>query len=140
VKAYVPEFIRTVLVMIGAMASPLFMLILGGTIYHDLKSDKGGDRKIYIRDVIKFVLVKNFVFPLVFLGILLLIRPDFTLALIVILEAAVPPVTAIPIFAERSGGNRAIASQFVLGSFIISIVSIPAVLLLFTRFFPFPAR
>ncbi|MBN1190687.1 MAG: AEC family transporter [Dehalococcoidales bacterium] len=137
-KPYIPEFIRTVLVMVGAMASPLFMLILGGTIYHDLKAGGQGERKFYIREIIKFVLVKNFVFPLVFLGLLLLIRPDYTLALIVILEAAVPPVTAIPIFAERSGGNRAISSQFVLGSFLVSIVSIPAVLLLFSRFFPFP--
>jgi malate permease and related proteins len=82
--------------------------------------------------------VKNLVFPLVFMGILVLVHPDFTLALIVILEAAVPPVTAIPIFAERSGGNRALASQLVVASFVASIVTIPLILLLFTRKFPFP--
>jgi len=137
-KSYVPEFLKTIIVLVGAMASPLFMLILGGTIYHDLKGESGGKGRIYWREIIKFVTVKNLLFPAIYLGLLFLLKPDFTLALIVILEAAVPPVTAIPIFAERSGGNRALASQFVVASFIASIFTIPVVLVLFTRFFPFP--
>jgi predicted permease len=79
--------------------------------------------------------VKNLLFPVVFLGLLIWILPDYSVALIIILEAAVPPVTAIPIFAERSGGNKALASQFVLASFLVSILSIPIVLLLFNQFF-----
>jgi malate permease and related proteins len=134
-KPYVPEFITNIILMVGAMASPLFMLILGGTIYYDFKGEGQGIRKIYWKDIIKFVAVKNLLFPLVFLGLLIWIRPDFPLALIIILEAAVPPVTAIPIFAERSGGNRALASQFVLASFLVSIISIPVMILLFNRFF-----
>jgi predicted permease len=134
-KPYVPAFINTIILMVGAMASPLFMLILGGTIYHDFKGAGQGTRKIYYGEIIKFVAVKNLLFPLVFLGLLFWIRPDYPLALIIILEAAVPPVTAIPIFAERSGGNRVLASQLVLASFLVSIVSIPIVLLLFNRFF-----
>ena len=117
------------------MASPLFMLILGGTIYHDFRGESQGNRKIYFKEVIKFVAVKNLLFPVVFLGLLIWILPDYSVALIIILEAAVPPVTAIPIFAERSGGNKALASQFVLASFLFSILSIPMVLLLFNQFF-----
>jgi malate permease and related proteins len=137
-KPYIPELVKTIVVMVGAMASPLFMIILGGTIYHDIKGDGTKKGKIYWADIIKFVAVKNLLFPLVFLGLLIWIKPDYTLAIIVILEAAVPPVTAIPIFAERSGGNRALASQLVLASFIFSILSIPGVIFLFSRFFPFP--
>ncbi len=138
ISTYVPDFIKTILVMVGAMASPLFMLILGGTIYNDLATGNDGKRRIYTSELIKFVLIKNLLFPLVFLGVLIWIHPDYSLALIVILEAAVPPVTAIPIFAERSGGNRTISSQFIVASFIASIVSIPAILFLFSRYFPFP--
>jgi malate permease and related proteins len=137
-KLYVPDFIKTIIVTVGAMASPLFMLILGGTIYHDIKGENTGKRKIYWAEIIKFVSVKNLAFPLVLLGILIWVRPDFTMALIILLEAAVPPVTAIPIFAERSGGNRTIASQFVVASFLVSIFSIPAMILIFTQYFPFP--
>jgi malate permease and related proteins len=139
IKPYVPDFITTIILMIGAMASPLFMLILGGTIYHDLRGESQGIRKIYWKEIIKFVVVKNLLFPLIFLGLLILIQPDYALALIIILEAVVPPVTAIPIFAERSGGNRALASQFVLASFLVSIISIPVMILLFNHFFTPPA-
>jgi predicted permease len=134
-KPYIPEFIINIALMVGAMASPLFMLILGGTIYHDFRGESQGNRKIYFKEVIKFVAVKNLLFPVVFLGLLIWILPEYSVALIIILEAAVPPVTAIPIFAERSGGNKALASQFVLASFLVSILSIPMVLLLFNQFF-----
>jgi hypothetical protein len=114
------------------------MLILGGNLYHDLMLEAGGKRQFYFLEVTKFVLAKNILFPLVVLGLLILIKPTFPVALILMLEAAVPPVTAIPIFAERSGGNRALSGQFIVGSFLVSLVSIPLVLFLFSRFFPFP--
>jgi malate permease and related proteins len=137
-KPYVPEFIRSILLMVGAMASPLFMLILGGTIYYDFRGGSQGNRRIYLNEIIKFVVIKNLLFPFIFLGLLLWIKPDYSLAIIIILEAAVPPVTSIPVFAERSGGNRALASQLVLASFLVSILSIPVVILVFNHFFSPP--
>jgi malate permease and related proteins len=138
VKSYVPNFVNMILIMVGGMATALFMLILGGNVYNDFKDRKGNGGGIYVREVLIFTLVKNLLYPLVFLGILLLIKPEFPIALIIMIQAAIPPITAIPIFAQRSGGNRAIASQFVLASFIFAIVTIPAMLLLFSRYFPFP--
>ena len=138
IQSYVPQFVKTIFIMVGAMASPLFMLILGGNLYHDIMLEAGGKQNIYFWEVTRFALAKNILFPLVVLGILILIKPTFPVALILMLEAAVPPVTAIPIFAERSGGNRALSSQFIVGSFLFSLGSIPLVLYLFSRFFPFP--
>ena len=135
---YIPEFLITIVTMVGAIATPLIMLILGGNIYNDFMYKADNKRRWYIREVVEFVIIKNVVFPLVFLALLLLLRPDLTIALIVIIQAAVPPITAIPIFVERCGGNRQIASQFVIASFIFSIFSIPAVIYLFNRFFPIP--
>ncbi|MDX9746239.1 MAG: AEC family transporter [Syntrophales bacterium] len=137
-QSYVPQFVKTILIMVGAMASPLFMLILGGSLYHDLMMERGGKRNIYWGEVVKFCLAKNFVFPLAMLGILILVKPSFPVALILMLEAAVPPVTAIPIFAERSGANRNLAGQFIVGSFLASLFSIPMALYFFNIFFPFP--
>jgi malate permease and related proteins len=136
---YIPDFFITIVTMVGAIATPLFMLILGGNIYNDFmcKADDN-KKKWYIPEVVKFVVIKNIVFPLVFLALLLWLRPDFGIALIVILQAVVPPITAIPILVERCGGNRKIASQFVLASFVVSIFSIPAFIFLFNRFFPLP--
>jgi predicted permease len=134
VGEYIPDFIISIFEMLGSMALPLLMLILGGNIYIDFKASG----KIYVWEVIKFVLAKNVFFPLVFIGMLLLTKPDYSLALIIFLQSAVPPITAIPILAERCGGNRNIASQFVLGSFIFSVISIPAMVYLFIMFFPIP--
>lgn len=134
-REYLPGFTINILQMLGAMSLPLLMIILGGNIYLDFKR-KG---QFNIREAIKFVLAKNIIFPLVFLGLLVLIRPiiqlEYGIALIIILQSAVPPITAVPLFADRSGGNRTIASQFVVASFIFSIISIPAVLFLFSIVF-----
>jgi predicted permease len=137
---YIPDFLVMIVTLIGAMAIPLFMLILGGSVYNDYLGKDVSERRIFTREVVLFTLVKNLVFPLVFLGLLIWLNPDYTIALILILEAAVPPITAIPIFAERSGGNRAITNQFIVASFIFSVISIPAVMYLFGRFFLSPAR
>ena len=138
VRDYIPDFLITIVTMVGAIATPLFMLILGGNIFNDFMYKADNNKKWYIWEVVKFVVIKNIVFPLIFLALLLWLRPDSTIALIVILQSAVPPITAIPILVERCGGNRKIASQFVVASFIFSIVSIPSFIYLFNRFFPIP--
>ena len=137
-RDYVPDFLLSILTMVGAMAMPLFMLILGGNVYNDFMYKGNEKEKSYIWEVFKFVLIKNILFPLVFLGLLLWLRPDYTVAFLVMLQAVVPPITAIPILTERCRGNRKIASQFVVASFIFSLLSIPAFLYLFNRFFPMP--
>ena len=137
-RDFLPDFVRSILQILGGMALPLIMIILGGSLYLDVKQ-KG---KFYWGEIIKFILVKNVVFPAVFLGLLLLLRPHFaigySIALIFIMQAAVPPITGTPIMTERAGGNKSISNQFVLASFVFCIVSVPAVFWLFSRFFPVP--
>ena len=86
-------------------------------------------------EIAKFVTIKNILFPLIFLGILVLIRPSYHIALILLLQAAVPPITAVPLVTERSGGNRAIVNQFVVVSFILSLITIPVMVLFFSHYF-----
>ena len=132
VQSYVPSIVLTILTMLGAMTVPLLMLVIGGSLSLDFQR-KG---KIYSGEIAKFVLIKNLLFPLIFLGVLLIIRPSYQIALLLILQSAVPPVTALPIFTKRVGGNESIVNQFLLASFIGSLVSIPLVISLFTVFFP----
>jgi len=129
-----PGFLVDIFDILGAMALPLVMIILGGSLYLDFKQ-KG---KIYTAEIAKFIIIKNIVFPLIFIGLLWLIRPDYNIALMFFLQAAVPPVTAVPILTERAGGNKNIATQFVLASFVASMITLPALFLLFNYFFPMP--
>ncbi len=134
IDVYLPEFLITMLKILGGMTLPLIMIILGGSLYIDFRK-KG---KIYIWEIVKFVLVKNVLFPLAMLGILILIKPAYNVALIMFMESAVPPITGVPIVTEREGGNSSITNQFILASFVLSIVTIPGVFTLFTQFFPMP--
>lgn len=131
-EAYVPSFIVKMFAMIGAMTLPLLMIILGGSLYIDFRK-KG---RIYYKEAIKFVIVKNIIFPLVFIGLLVLIRPEYGIALIIFFQSAVPPITGTSVLAEREGGNTSISNQFILASFVTSIITIPLMFLLFSRYFP----
>lgn len=128
-KSYVPAVVRNIFKMLGAMTLPLLMIILGGNIYSDFK--KQG--KIEYIEILKFVGVKNIVFPLIFLSLLIIFKNyiSYNVAIIILLQAAVPPVTAVPLVTERMGGNRAIVSQFMVGSFIVSLITIPLMIFLF---------
>jgi predicted permease len=138
VRPYLPDVIIVIAVVLGAIAAPLLVIVLGGNLYNNFRRRTERRKIIQLREIIKFVLIKNLAFPLVFLGLLILIRPDFPIAVIIILQSAVPPITAIPILTERSGGDQAITDQFLIGSFVFSVVSIPAIIYLFSIFFPFP--
>ena len=127
----IPDFIIRILAILGGMSIPLIMIILGGNIYNDY-ANKG---KIELFEIIKFVSVKNIVFPLIFLGILYLLKPTYYIALIILLQSAVPPVTAVPLITERLGGDRSIVNQFIVGSFVFSLVSIPIMIYLFDLIF-----
>lgn len=132
-QTYIPSVIVQIFSLLGAMTLPVIMLIIGGNIYTDYQR-KG---TLYLSEIVKFVLIKNIIFPLVIMGILLLLRPAFHIALLFIIQAAVPPVTSVPIFTERAGGNQGIVNQFVVASFILSLITIPIMISLFGNFFPF---
>jgi len=133
VQNKIPSPVFRIFILLGGMTIPLIMIILGGNIYVDFKK-KG---KIEYLEIIKFVVAKNIVFPLVFLVLLFGLKSSLTypVALIILLQSAVPPVTAVPLVTERVGGNRAIVNQFIVGSFISSLVSIPAIIYLFELYF-----
>ena len=132
INDHLPDFIVNIFDILGQMALPLIMLILGASLYLDFQQ-RG---RFYWGEIGKFIVFKNIVFPAVFIGILLLVKPDDTIALLLFLQAVVPPVTAAPILVERGGGHKNVATQFVFASFIASMVTIPTMFLLFNHYFP----
>lgn len=127
----VPDFLISELSILGAMALPLVMIILGGNIFVDFQK-KGRFETV---EIIKFVAVKNFVFPFVFLLILLMLKPPYHIALIIFLQSAVPPITAIPIVTERLGGNSSLTNQFIVSSYLTLLISVPVMFSIFARYF-----
>jgi len=134
IQNYLPDFVLSIFQILGAMALPLVMIILGGSLYLDFQQ-KG---KVYFSEITKFIIVKNIIFPLVFIGVLVLLKPSYNIALLFLLQAAVPPITGAPILTERAGGKKSITTQFVFASFIASTLTLPAVFYIFSIFFPMP--
>ena len=128
-NVYIPSFIIGSLEMVGAMSIPLLMIILGGNMLIDFKQVG----ELCIGEVIKFLIFKNLIMPVVMLGIIILIKPSYNVALILMIESAVPPVTATPLITDRNGGNRAVVNQFLLSSFLFSLITIPLMMYLFNR-------
>ncbi|HNY64446.1 MAG TPA: AEC family transporter [Deltaproteobacteria bacterium] len=128
---FVPKFLMEGIRMVGAMSVPLLMLVLGGTIYLDMSEI---ERPSYGENL-KFVAVKNILFPLATLGVLTVVRPPYAIAFIIMLQAAVPPVTAVPVITGREGGNRNIVTQFMVASFLCSLITLPLMITIFSRFF-----
>ncbi len=131
VHVYLPDFVLKITTTIGRITVPLIMIIIGGNIYLDLK----GAGKVYISEALKFIAVKNVVFPLVFTAVVLLIRPPFAVALLFVIESAMPPITAASIVTEREGGDRAMVNQLMLASFLVSVITIPVFLTLFSALY-----
>lgn len=133
IEPYIPDLILSILALLGAMTVPLLMIILGGNVYVDLQ-DHGA---INFFEVLKFITIKNFLFPLIMLGIILLIKPyiSYTIGLVLFIESAVPPLTAVPIITERLKGDRLFVSQLLVGSFLTSVMSLPLMILIFSNLF-----
>ena len=125
--AWIPAVAVSIARRVGDLAFTLVMLTLGGYIYLDMR--KAG--KIRWGQVVRFVAAKNLLFPAAFLCILYALKPADNIGLILILSAAAPPVSTIPILTGRQNGDVAASNQFLVGSFLFSILSIPLMITLF---------
>ncbi len=129
---FIPEFVLNGLKMVGGMTVPLLMLIIGGNIYIDFKN-KG---QFLFPDVILFVVIKNILYPVFALSVLYFLRPPYAIALMILLQSAVPPVTAIPVVVEKEGGKRDAVNQFLFTSALFALISIPTAMYLLGWLYP----
>lgn len=123
-----PEFVRSGLRLVGAMAAPALLILLGGNIYMDLFVPSA----VKWRDTAIFVCWKNVAIPLLMLSLIFVLRPDPPIALLLLLHAVVPPLTSLPTMTERCGGQREVVGRFMVGSFAASLVTVPAFLYVFS--------
>ncbi|MBC8489968.1 MAG: AEC family transporter [Bacteroidetes bacterium] len=127
----IPNVILSITKILGNTALPLILLLIGGNVYVDFKKKV----EIQFNSILIFITIKNFLFPLIILLLLIIIKPPFSVAFLIFLLSAVPPVTAVPILINKAGGNVSITNQFLISSFLVSIISIPFVMLIFENFF-----
>ncbi|MBD3178842.1 MAG: hypothetical protein GF417_04160 [Candidatus Latescibacteria bacterium] len=132
INTYIPGFVVSGLQMVGNMAVPLLMLILGGNMLFDFQRIE----KIRIMETVRFIFFKNLLMPAVMLLFLYWVRPGINIALILMLEASAPPVTAAPLLSGREGGDRELVNQYMIGSFSFSLITIPLFIYLLGKLYP----
>ena len=130
----IPDVFLSITKILGNTALPLILLLIGGNVYVDYLK-KG---KIQIKPILTFVALKNFLFPTIILLLLIWIKPSFSVAFLIFLLSVVPPITAVPILVGKAGGNTLISNQFLISSFLVSIISIPFAIWVFEMFFNIP--
>jgi predicted permease len=120
-----PKPIVQTLDMVGSMTAPLSMLIIGALLADtDLK-------KIFIGwDVYYGSLLRLLIIPLMTIVMLKPIGVDRDLLRICVVLTAMPAAANTVIFAERYGANSVLASRCVALSTILSIVTIPLIMML----------
>ncbi len=128
--AVLPSFLLAGIQMIGLMSTPALLLLLGGSIYLDFR-ERG---PFAWRDVLVFVGIKNIIFPLAALGILFFLKLPAELSFLLIIQSAAPPITALPVVAEKAGADKKILNQIMLGSFIATPLTLPTALYLHSLF------
>jgi len=121
VHTFIPDFLIGGLGFIGNMAIPLLTIVLGGIVYIDFQ-EKG---KIDILEILKFIFVKNIIFPAVALIFIWYVQIPKDISLLIVILSAVPPLTALPIVMDRVGGNRPLVNQLLVSSMFFCLLSIP---------------
>ena len=132
IDSSLPGFVITITEIVGATALPLLMLNIGGNVYVDFKRRGRLDFGASAR----FVLTKNVLFPAATLGLILLVKPPQSVATLIMIQAAMPPLSAVPVLTERVRGNVPLVNQFLISSFIFSILTIPLSLWCFDILYP----
>jgi predicted permease len=122
----VPGFCLRGIEMVGAIAVPGLLMYLGGAIYQD----RTPANVIRFGPVLRFVLIRNLLLPGLVLLIVLGLRLSRDLGLLLVLQAAMPPITALTALVEREGGNRAFTNQIMLASFLSALITVPLFLAL----------
>ena len=120
-SGYVPGFVLSLTSILGKMALPLIILIIGGSIYIDFKKRE----PLQLFPLIQFLLYRNILFPAMALLFIAAAGPDYRVSLILVLQASAPPLTAVPLVAEQAGGSRGVVNQFLVASFIFSALTMP---------------
>lgn len=122
----VPKFIGSAVSAAGSCMSPIAMLLTGMTIARfDLKAVLG------IKSVYLVTALRLLVYPLAFIGVMLLLPMEPVFATCALCSLAMPLGLNTIIIPSALGKDTKVASGMALVSHVLSCLTIPAVLMLF---------
>ena len=106
--------------LISALNTPLAMIVVGGYIAQVKLRAFVSDLAVYKMAVLRLVVA-----PLLYLALVWLLRPDETLLMSTVIQAATPVAANCVLFAVQYDSDAALASKSVAVSTALSVVPIP---------------
>ena len=122
----VPQFIRSAVAAAGSCMSPVAMLLTGMTIAQFNLREVLNIKGVYLVTALRLI-----VFPLLFLGVMVLIPMPEVFATCAICSLAMPLGLNTIIIPSALGKDTKVASGMALVSHILSCLTIPAIFMLF---------
>ena len=120
----IPQALKTTLNILGEMTVPLCMLLIGAFMTEARFKDFLSNKNLYL-----FSLTKLVVMPLVMMLIMMPFKITSTVKVIPVVMSGMPAGVNTAIFARKFGRNYHLASQGVVLSTAISLLTIPILLL-----------
>lgn len=116
----IPEIIREPIAAFAGLNTPLAMMIIGSYVAKvDMRSFVS-DLSVYKMSALRLLIT-----PVIFFGVLLLLRPEPDLFLTGIIQAAMPVAANTVLFAVQYNKDSELASKAVAVSTVLSVLTIP---------------
>ncbi|GAA0722039.1 AEC family transporter [Clostridium malenominatum] len=123
-----PKTIYKTLEMVGAMTTPLSMMIVGANFSGVSIKSILKDLDLYYISLVRLILV-----PLITFGVLSLLKVDTYLLKICVILTAMPAGAMVSVFSERYDSDKSFAAKCVFTTTVLSIITIPIVITLLNK-------
>jgi Predicted permeases len=120
-----PDLLLVPVDSFASMNTPLAMIVIGCYIARVNLKELFNDWSLYLMAAVRLIFV-----PLVCFGLLFLVHPDKTIATSVLVLCAAPSGANTAMFAAQFGGDAKLASKSVAFTTLLSMVTMPAFILL----------
>jgi len=124
---FIPNSLIRPAKMLGDCTLPLAILVVGGNLAQINIRDRSN-----FKSILYLVIAKLLFLPLVFLGLILLIKPPYAIAFLLLIQSAVPSATSLSVIMRHYDKKDNIVSSGIFWTHLISLVTLPIFLSLFS--------
>lgn len=122
---FIPPEVMKPLKMFGDCTLPLAMIIMGGNLARIKITD------VRIPEIFLLLLTKLLLLPLLALSAVMIIKMDFWVGFLIVLEAAVPSAVSLSVIAHHYKIEEAFINQGLFFTHLLSVVTIPVFLMMY---------
>lgn len=120
-----PEIVMTPIDAFTGLNTPLAMLVVGTYIAKVKFKEFVSDIEIY-----KVSLLRLVILPVILIGVLCLIRPEYNLFVSTTIQACAPTAANCVLFAVMFGADARLASKTVAATTLLSVITMPLIIIL----------